>query len=146
MKKSKIERIKLFMDGESKQNDDIVREYIVVTSGENITLDDTNVAEVCMFNGGACLITYMGDKKEQELYSASLDIPSGVGFVASRALCKVFFAESGYVSTSQVETQRFVSEHKSGKKVCQTTVVIEYYSPSSPKYAWELYDEKGILI
>lgn len=141
----KIKRITTIED-ETKVNDEIVQEFVIVTSGESIAYEDTCLSEICIFNGGACLITYIENNNDQESDSPYLDIPSGVGFVKTHTECKKFFKDIDYASTSEVETQRIVEVHKDGKRVCRTIAIVEYYKSKNPEDAWTIYDENDNLI
>ncbi len=143
---SKVKRISLIDDKENKLNNEILKEYVVVTSDTNSDIKDTNISEICIFNGGACLITYVGDVKEQEVDSFSLDIPSGVGFVSSHAKCKKFFSDIDYMTTSEIETQRVVQIYQDGKTIFPITAIVEYYEAENSENAWKLFDENGLLI
>lgn len=146
MQENNVERIVFVDDKENKLNKEILKEYIIVTNGGNSNIEDTNVAEIGIFNGGACLITYIEVDQWQEIDSSSLDIPSSVGFISSYGKWKKFLSDIEYIATSKVETQKVVQIYKDGKTAVSMIAIIEFYKAKNPENAWEIYDKDKKLI
>lgn len=146
MQENKVERIVFVDDREYKLNNDILEEYIIVTNGGNANIENTNITEVCLFNGGACLITFIGVDKEQEIDSSSLDVPSSISFMTSYSKGKKFLSDVEDISPSKVETQRVVQIYKDGKPATSLIAIIEYYKAEKSESPWKLTDENGVLI
>lgn len=137
----------ILLQGVTKDmKNNITKSFIMRTETEYLNIEDTKTSMVCIYNGGACIITSYGEEGEQGVDSPYFDIPEGVGFYNQYSECKKFLSDVGYSPINEFESQKLVNVYENGKILIPATVILEYYKADIPENGWKIYDNDGNLI